>query len=77
MRLDRKGKFQCSCRKFRRMTSLCGATTAAKVSHRCIHVYICLWAVFSSNRLKEELSLCLFDDPGILYYLHNDNSLGS
>ena len=62
MKLDRKRKFQCSCREFRQMSSLCGATTAPKVSHRCIHVCICLWAVFSSDKL-EELSLCLFDDP--------------
>ena len=61
VRVDAKKQFQCSCHKFKRMTSLCGATTAPKVSKRCIHVYLCLWAIFSSDLLKNEFSMFLFD----------------
>lgn len=61
VRVDRKKCFHCSCNKFRRMTAFCGATTAPKLSKRCIHIYICLWAVFSNGSMKNELSLCLFD----------------
>ena len=59
VRVDAKKQFQCSCHKFRRMTSLCGATTTPKVSKHCIHVYLCLWAVFSSDLLKNEFSMIL------------------
>lgn len=60
VRVDAKKQFQCSCHKFKCMTSLCGATTAPKVSKRCIHVYLCLWAVFSSDLLNE-FPMFLFD----------------
>lgn len=54
------------------MTSLCGATTAPKVSKRCVHVYLCLWAVFSSDLLKNEFSMFLFD--GVLAEMLFDNT---
>ena len=72
VRVDAKKQFQCSCHKFRRMTSLCGATTAPKVSKRCVHVYLCLWAVFSSDLLKNEFSMFLFD--GVLAEMLFDNT---
>lgn len=62
VRVDKKKQFHCSCSKFRRMTSFCEATTAPKLSKRCVHIYICLWAVFSCEKMKEEFSLCLFDE---------------
>lgn len=45
------------------MNAICGAPTAPKVSKRCVHVYMCLWAIFSDEPLKKELSMCLFDAP--------------
>ena len=73
IRIDTKKKFHCSCSKFKRMTALSGAPTAPKVSKRCVHVYICLWAILSSDSLKNELQIdvqlegnsCLVDS----YYL--------
>ena len=62
VRVDKRKQFHCSCKRFKQMTSLCGATTAPKVSKRCLHIYICLWAVFSDELLKDEFSLCLFSE---------------
>ena len=47
VRVDKNKQFHCTCNKFKHMVSFCGATTAPKLSKRCIHIYICLWAVFS------------------------------
>ena len=62
VRVDRKRKFHCSCNKFKRISSFCGATTAPRLSNRCAHIYICLWLVFSNNSLKDEFSFSLFDE---------------
>lgn len=61
IRIDTKKKFHCSCSKFKRMTALSGAPTAPKVSKRCVHVYTCLWAILSSDSLKNELQMSLHD----------------
>lgn len=55
VRIDKKKHFFCTCSKFKRMTSLCGATTAPKVSKRCFHIYLCLWAVFSDPTLQPRI----------------------
>lgn len=62
VRVNKNKKFHCTCNKFKHMSSLCGGTTALKVSKRCFHIYICLWAVFSDPSMKDEFSLCLFSD---------------
>ena len=57
VRVDKKKHFYCTCSKFKRMTSLCGATTAPKVSRRCPHIYLCLWSILSDDKLKKEFTL--------------------
>ena len=49
---------QCTCHKYKRTTSLAGATTAPKLSKRCTHFYLFLWAALSDDSLKQEFSLC-------------------
>ena len=56
---DRKKQFWCQCSHFRHTTSLASSTTAPKLSKRCIHLYLCIWAFLSSQSLREEFAPCL------------------
>jgi hypothetical protein len=72
IRIDKKKHLYCTCSTFKRMAALCGATTAPKVSRRCSHIYLCLWAIFSNQKWKEEFALFPFDEesaPGIIISL--------
>ena len=58
IRISSGNSFQCTCNKYRRSsTSLASATTAPKLSKRCIHFYLFLWAGLSHESLRKEFSL--------------------
>lgn len=57
VRIGPNNSVQCTCHKYKRAISLAGATTAPKLSKRCTHFYLFLWAVFSDDSLKKEFSL--------------------
>ena len=49
---------QCTCHRYKRVRSLAGATTAPKLSKRCSHIYLCLWAILSDESLQQEFNFC-------------------
>ena len=52
--------FYCPCRTFQRFSSLLpGAATTPKLSRRCLHFYICLWAFACNSTLRDEFSFYL------------------
>ena len=57
IRISSTNNFQCTCHKYKRSTSLASALTASKLSKRCTHFYLYLWAVLSHESLKREFSL--------------------
>ena len=57
IRVSSANTFQCTCNKYKRVGSLAGATTAPKLSKRCIHFYLFLWAILSHEGLQKEFSL--------------------
>ena len=57
VQFDAKKQFQCICHKLRRVTSLCAATTAPKVSK---HIYVC-GQCFQINCWRVNFSMCLQD----------------
>ena len=60
-RIGPRNNFQCTCHKFKRGTSLASSTTAPKLSKRCTHYYLFLWALLSNESLKNE-----FDNDKLL-----------
>jgi len=51
--------FHCPCATFRRFSSLTshsGGGTTPRLSKRCIHFYVCLWAFASNENLAREFS---------------------
>ena len=57
IRTGPNNNIQCTCHKYKRATSLASATTAPKLSKRCSHFYLFLWATLSNESLKKEFSL--------------------
>lgn len=57
IRVNSANTFQCTCNKYKRVVSLAGATTAPKLSKRCTHFYLFLWAILSHESLQKEFSL--------------------
>ena len=57
VRIGPNNNVQCTCHKYKRAISLAGATTAPKLSKRCTHFYLFLWAALSYDSLKKEFSL--------------------
>ena len=57
IRTGPNNNIQCTCHKYKRATSLASATTAPKLSKRCTHFYLFLWATLSNESLKKEFSL--------------------
>lgn len=51
--------FQCTCHLFKRNIKLASVTTAPKLSKRCRHFCVFLWAIFSNESLKKEYSQSL------------------
>ena len=49
VRIGPNNVVQCTCHKYKRAISLAGATTAPKLSKRCTHFYLFLWAALSDN----------------------------
>ena len=56
-RINSTNSFQCTCNSFKRSTSLASATTAPKLSKRCIHFYLFLWGALSHDFLKKEFHI--------------------
>ena len=53
-RIDNNNKsFHCSCSNFRRSSSLASCTIAPKLTKRCSHFYIVLWAILSNEELHD------------------------
>ena len=48
--------FYCPCTAYKRLSSAqsSGAPTTPRISKRCLHFYLCLWAFASSDKLSEE-----------------------
>ena len=57
IRTGPNNNIQCTCHKYKRATSLASATTAPKLSKRCTHFYLFLWATLSNESLMKEFSL--------------------
>ena len=57
VRIGPNNKVQCTCHMYKRVTRLAGAATAPKLSNRCTHCYLFLWAALSDDSLKKEISL--------------------
>ena len=54
MKVDGSNKIRCTCQQYKREVSLGNALTASKLSKRCFHFYLCLWAILSDEFLKKE-----------------------
>ena len=59
VRFDSQNKFYCQCSQFKKTQQLSSAPTAPKLSKRCIHLYICMWAFLSCPSLQQEFSMHL------------------
>ena len=58
IRISSANSFQCTCNRYKRSsTSLASATTAPKLSKRCSHFYLFLWAALSHDSLRKEFCL--------------------
>lgn len=57
IRFDSQNKFHCQCSQFKKTQQLSSAPTAPKLSKRCIHLYICMWAFLSCPSLQQEFSM--------------------
>lgn len=52
--------FHCPCNTFQRFSSLLpGPATTPKLSRRCLHFYLCLWAFACNSSLRDEFSFYL------------------
>ena len=52
--------FYCPCHTFQRFSSLLpGLATTPKLSRRCLHFYVCLWAFACNRSLRDEFSFYL------------------
>ena len=59
VRFDSQNKFHCQCSQFKKTQHLSSAPTAPKLSKRCIHLYISMWAFLSCQSLQQEFSMYL------------------
>ena len=58
VRFDSENNFHCQCSQSKAQ-NLSSATTAPKLTKRCIHLYICMWAFLSRENLQQEFSMYL------------------
>ena len=74
--------FHCPCATFRRffsLTSHSGGGTTPRLSKRCIHFYVCLWAFASNENLAREFSRYLSPEHAgnIIRFRMIQNSISS